>query len=138
MLENVGNTERKFFYLGQKKIVDSKEADRYLISFMETIIWKQEIAPLVYIRSEFTCQLNFKKKRRKTSQVTTNKFNQHTISKNLPAMTLEDNTSSINCMQQLQLNLTQSRLSPAGCNKTTVMMPAMELRLCSVLTFCNS
>ncbi|EFX84093.1 hypothetical protein DAPPUDRAFT_239391 [Daphnia pulex] len=42
-------------------------------------------------------------------------------------MTLQDNTSSINCMQQLQLYLSQSRLSPAGCNKTTVAkMPAME------------
>jgi hypothetical protein len=30
-------------------------------------------------------------------------------------------------MQQLQLNLTQSHLSTAGCNKTTVaMMPAMS------------
>jgi hypothetical protein len=93
---------------------------------------KQEIAPLiVYIRSDFTCQLNLKKKRHKTSQVTTNKFNQLTISKSLPAITLQDNTSSINCMQQLQLDLTQSRLSSAGCNKTTVAMtPAMELRLC--------
>jgi hypothetical protein len=45
-------------------------------------------------------------------------------------MTLQDNTSSINCMQRLQLNLTQSRLSPAGCNNTTVaMMPAIELRI---------
>jgi hypothetical protein len=62
--------------------------------------------------------------------VTTNQFNQLTISKSLPAMTLQDNTSSINCMQQLQLNLTQSRLSPAGCNNTTVaMMPAIELRI---------
>jgi hypothetical protein len=103
-----------------------------MISFTETIIWKQEIAPLnVYIRSESTCQLNSKKKRRKTSQVTTNKFNQLTISKSLSAMTLQDNTSSINCTQQLQLNLTQSHLSTAGCNKTTVaMMPAMELRIC--------
>jgi hypothetical protein len=42
-------------------------------------------------------------------------------------MTLQHNTISINCMQQLQLNLTPSRLSPAGCNKSTVaMMPAME------------
>jgi hypothetical protein len=42
-------------------------------------------------------------------------------------MTLQDNTSSINCMQQLQLNLTWSHLSPAGCNKTTMaMMPAMS------------
>jgi len=42
-------------------------------------------------------------------------------------MTLQDNTSLINCMQQLQLNLTRSHLSPAGCNKTTVaMMPAMS------------
>ena len=28
-----------------------------------------------------------------------------------------DNTSLINCMQQLHLNLTRSHLSPAGCNK---------------------
>jgi hypothetical protein len=50
-----------------KKVVNSKEADRYLILFTETIIWKQEIAPLnVYIRSESTCQLNSKEKQKNT------------------------------------------------------------------------
>ncbi|EFX68324.1 hypothetical protein DAPPUDRAFT_330172 [Daphnia pulex] len=89
--------ECRLLEFDQKKVVNSK--DRYLISFTETIIWKQEIAPImVYIISEFTCHL--------------------------PAMTLQDNTSSKNCIQQLQLNLTRSCLSPAGCNKTTVaMMP---------------
>jgi hypothetical protein len=78
VLEKVCNTEWKFLFpFDQKKVVNSK--DRYLISFTETIIWKQEIAPLiVYIRSEF-----LKKKRHKTSQVTTNKFNQLTLSTKL-------------------------------------------------------
>jgi hypothetical protein len=71
----------------------------------------------VHLSVEFEKKTN---KRCNTSQVTTNKLNQLTISKSLPAMTLQDYTSSINCMQQLQLNLTRSRLSPAGCNKTTV------------------
>jgi hypothetical protein len=51
---------------------------------------------------------------------TTNNINIITNSRSLPAVTLQssDNTSLINCMQQLQLNLTRSHLSPAGCNKT--------------------
>jgi hypothetical protein len=43
--------------------------------------------------------------KKNTSQVTTDKFNQLTISKSLPAMTLQDSTSSINCMQDAAAQL---------------------------------
>jgi hypothetical protein len=80
-----------------------------MISFTETIIWKQEIAPLiVYNLHQIKVYLPVEFKKKEKTQVTTNKFNQLTItiSKSLLAMILQDNTSSINCMQQLQLNLT--------------------------------
>jgi hypothetical protein len=51
-------------------------------------------------------------KKSKTSQVTTNKFNQLTISESILAMTLQDNTSSINCMQQLQQAAELNSITP--------------------------